>query len=164
MNLNQLPKLKSRTNKRLGRGAGSGKGKTSGRGQKGQAARGTVKLLFEGGQLSLIKRLPLLRGKGINKPHLNKPLVVNIKYLNLLPQQSVVNVAALLKNNIIKDILGDKTKVKILGEGKLNKVLTVVIPCSKGAAKKIIAAGGKVTTETEIKKPAKSKSTKTVKK
>ena len=59
----ELQKLVKRSKKRLGRGHGSGKVKTSGRGTKGQRARGKIRLGFEGGQLSIIKRLPLLRGK-----------------------------------------------------------------------------------------------------
>lgn len=143
MQLHTLPKITQRRKKRVGRGAGSGKGKTSGRGTKGQAARYTVKLLFEGGQLPLIKRLPLLRGKGINRPVGKKPFIINLKYLNLLPSKTVVDFESLKKHNIIgkdvKDLL-----VKILGEGELTKSLTVRLPCSKSAAKKIVKAGGTV--------------------
>lgn len=75
MNLSQLPKIVHRSKKRIGRGHGSGKVKTAGRGSKGQKARGKIPAGFEGGQLPLIKRLPLLRGKGKNisrKPHKDK--------------------------------------------------------------------------------------------
>lgn len=150
MQLHQLPKIKSKSKKRLGRGAGSGRGKTSGRGQKGQAARGKVKLLFEGGQLSLIKRLPLLRGKGRNKPHANKPHIVNIKYLNILPANTVVNTASLIKFGVIAKDLQDSI-IKILGEGELKKILIVDLMCSKGAKDKIIAAGGKVNEKQKTK-------------
>ena len=67
MNLNQLPKIKKTSKKRLGQGHGSGKVKTSGRGTKGQKARNKVPMYFEGGALPLIKRLPYRRGKGRNK-------------------------------------------------------------------------------------------------
>ena len=145
MELSKLNKIKTKGKKRVGRGAGSGKGKTSGRGQKGQKARGKIKVLFEGGQLSLVKRLPLLRGKGRNKPKSNKPFIVNLKYLNLLPENSVVDLESLIKNNIIQRGKNGKAfTVKILGEGNLKKKLTLKIPCSKGAEKKIVAAGGKV--------------------
>ncbi len=143
MQLHQLPQIKTKTKKRLGRGAGSGKGKTGGRGQKGQAARGKVKLLFEGGQLSLIKRLPLLRGKGRNKPQGNKPFAINIKYLNLLPDKTIVDALSLVKFKIIKQESAN-VPIKILGDGELKKVLTVKLPCSHGAEKKIVKAGGKV--------------------
>ena len=66
MKLSNLHPIVRRPKKRIGRGHGSGKVKTSGRGTKGQKARDSVPLGFEGGQLSLIKRLPLLRGKGRN--------------------------------------------------------------------------------------------------
>lgn len=143
MNLHSLKQVKIKTKKRLGRGAGSGKGKTSGRGQKGQKARGKVKLLYEGGQLSLIKRLPLLRGKGRNKPRNRKPFIINLKYLNLLSANTVVDKEALVKQKILKEEDKD-LKIKILGEGEITKVLTIKLPISHKAAKKIIAAGGKV--------------------
>lgn len=144
MNTHTLPKINSNTKKRLGRGAGSGRGKTSGRGQKGQKARGRIKVLYEGGQLSLVKRLPLLRGKGRNKPKNNKPLPINVKFLNLLPANTVVDLNSLVKYKLIKINEGEKIQVKILGEGELTKKLVVKLPCSKGAREKIIAAGGKV--------------------
>lgn len=144
MEINKLPKITNKSKKRVGRGAGSGRGKTSGRGQKGQGARGTVKLLYEGGQLPLIKRLPLLRGKGKNKPRGKKATVVNVKYLNLLPAGSVVNFENLVKFKIIKLEEDEKFSIKILGEGELEKALIVELPCSKGAIKKILKAGGKV--------------------
>ena len=88
MKLDQLPKITTKKKKRLGRGYGSGKGgHTVGRGAKGQKARGKVKLGFEGGQLPLIKRLPLKRGKGKFKSFKKKPLVVNVRFLNLLPKK-----------------------------------------------------------------------------
>lgn len=144
MNIHTLPKTTSKSKKRVGRGAGSGRGKTGGRGQKGQKARGRVKVLYEGGQLSLVKRLPLLRGKGRNKPNSNKAIPVNVKFLNLLPDNAIVDLNSLIKYKIIKINEGDRVKVKILGEGELNKKLVVKLPCSKGAQEKIIAAGGKV--------------------
>lgn len=143
MQLNQLAKIKTKTKKRIGRGIGSGRGKTSGRGTKGQKARTRVKFLYEGGQLSLIKRLPLLRGKGKNKSR-EKSLIVNLKYLNLLPTGSIVDYATLIEHKIIKLDKKARKTIKILGDGDLKKKLIVKLPCSKGAVKKIIAAGGKV--------------------
>ena len=82
MNLSTLPKITESSKKRLGRGYGSGKAKTSGRGTKGQRSKEKIKFGFEGGQLPLIKRLPMRRGKDRFKSLKNKPLVINIKYLN----------------------------------------------------------------------------------
>lgn len=143
MELTQLPKITTRSKKRLGRGSSSGRGKTSGRGTKGQKARGKVKLGFEGGQLSLIKRLPLRRGKSRNVSLKKKPLVLNLKYLNFLKADAVVDIGTLIKEKLIAKDEGEHG-VKILGEGELQKPLTVKLPCSKGAARKIEAAGGKV--------------------
>lgn len=143
MNLSQLPKIKSKGKKRLGRGSSSGRGKTSGRGTKGQKARTKVKLGFEGGQVPLTKRLPLRRGKGRNVSFQKKPLVLNLKYLNLLKENTEVNVELLIKEGLIANGEG-YYGVKILGDGELKKPLTVKLPCSKNAIQKIEAAGGKV--------------------
>lgn len=146
MKLNQLSKTTSKSKKRRGRGYGSGKGgHTVGRGQKGQKARSKVKLLFEGTKMrkSLIKRLPMRRGKGRFKSLKKKPIIVNVKFLNLLKDKSEVTVDSLIKNNIVNKEA--KTYgVKILGEGELQKALIVKLPVSKGAKKKIEKAGGKV--------------------
>lgn len=147
MKLNKLPKIKSKTKKRVGRGIGSGKGgHTVGRGAKGQKARGKVPLLFEGTKIkkSLLKRLPLLRGKGKFKPVSKKPAVVNLKYLNLFSPKDEVTLKTLEGKGIIKIEKGLPGNVKILGEGKLNIPLVVKLPCSKGAKIKIEEAGGKV--------------------
>lgn len=143
MKLHTLPKIIQRRQKRVGRGAGSGKGKTSGRGTKGQGARTSVKLLFEGGQVPLIKKLPLLRGKGTNKPVGKKPYIINVKYLNLFPDKSIVDIKSLKKLNLISEDF-EHLNIKILGDGELKKSLTVKLPCSKIAAEKIVKAGGKV--------------------
>ncbi|MBI4067397.1 50S ribosomal protein L15 [Candidatus Gottesmanbacteria bacterium] len=140
MQLNQLPKTTIRSKKRLGRGHGSGRGKTAGRGTKGQKARGKIKLGFEGGQQSIIRRLPLKRGKDRNKSH-PKALGVNVKLLNLLPKGTIVDIASLVKYHII-DV--DIDFVKILGDGELKIPLSVKLPTSHGAEKKIKKAGGKV--------------------
>ncbi|MDO8503632.1 MAG: 50S ribosomal protein L15 [bacterium] len=143
-----LPRLKEKSKKRVGRGLGSGKGgHTSGRGQKGQKTRGKIGPLFEGTKIkkSLIKRLPLQRGKGKHSPGKGK-IVVNVKYLELLPGGSVVDVLSLTKAGIV----GASAKglgIKILGEGKLTRALTVRLPVSKGAAEKIKKAGGAVENE-----------------
>ncbi|MCL5675875.1 MAG: 50S ribosomal protein L15 [Patescibacteria group bacterium] len=143
MELNKLPKTTSKSNKRLGRGHGSGKVKTSGRGQKGQKAREKIKHQFEGGQLPLTKKLPFLRGKGRNYSLKAKNIVINVKQLNVLAKEASVDKQTLVKYRLLKEEQLD-LPVKILGEGELTKVLTVKLPCSKGAKAKIEKAGGKV--------------------
>lgn len=142
--LNKLPKTTKRGKKRLGQGHGSGRGKTAGRGTKGQKARGKMSLTFRLPGLSLIRRLPLVRGKYRNKPKNRKPVAVNVKYLNLLPIHSVVDLETLAKHHIIDMDEAKISGVKILSEGELKVSLTVRLPCSKKAAKKIEAAGGSV--------------------
>ena len=146
MKLENLQKITKRNKKRLGRGHGSGRGKTAGRGTKGQKARRTIPLTFEGGALTLIKRLPFMRGKGKNKSFKNGPIVVNVKVLNLLKKDTVVDVKSLIENRIVDSEYAKKNGVKILGDGDLNISLIIKLPVSKGAAKKILKAGGKVET------------------
>lgn len=138
--------VKSRK-KRLGRGAGSGKGRhTVGRGQKGQKARGHVHLLFEGTKVkkTKLRQLPLRRGKAKFKAKA-KPIVVNLEELNLMPSGSNVNLSSLAENGIIKLADGEEYGVKILGRGDLKtKNLKISLPTSKSAAKKIEKAGGKI--------------------
>lgn len=140
MELHQLPKITHKSKKRIGRGYGSGKAKTAGRGSKGQKARNTVKPGFEGGQLPFIRRLPYKRGF---KSLRDKPLVLNIEVFN-----SLDNGAEVTEENLIGwNLLPAKWKhsVKILGNGTLEKKITVKgLACSKGAIKKIEDAGGKV--------------------
>lgn len=144
MSLNNLPKITQKSKKRLGQGHGSGRVKTAGRGTKGQHARNKVPAHFEGGALPLTKRLPYLRGKGRNKSFRPSPLVVNVKYLNNLPKNSVVDLDTLVKNRIVKEQDAKKFGVKILGDGELTQALTIKLPISKSAATKIEKAGGKV--------------------
>lgn len=144
MNLNSLPEIKKNSKKRLGQGHGTGKVKTSGRGTKGQKSRNKVPLYFEGGALPLIKRLPYRRGKGRNKKTSQKPLVVNLKYLNKFSKNQVVDLEALIKNKIVKASDAEEFGVKILGDGEINQALVIKLPISKSAAKKIEKAGGKV--------------------
>lgn len=144
MDLSSLPKIKQKEKRRLGRGHGSGRGKTSGRGTKGQKARGKIPIFFEGGALPLIKRLPFRRGKGKNKSFKKRPLVVNVKALNFLPSASVVNLDTLIKNKIVVADDAKKYGVKILGEGILSKLLTIKLPISAGAREKVEKIGGKI--------------------
>jgi len=154
MKLHTLPKITTRSKKRVGRGYGSGKGgHTTGRGTKGLKARGKIRVGFEGGQTSLVSRLPLRRGKG-NLSAGKKPLVVNVKYLNLLPKNTLVTVDILITNKIVKKDEAQKYGIKILGDGKLIVPLKVNLPTSKMAAKKIKEAGGEIVKpKTQNQKP-----------
>lgn len=169
MELHQLKKITESSRKRVGRGYGSGKGgHTSGRGTKGQLSRRKMKPYFEGTAAgsSLLKRLPLWRGKGKHKSFRKTPLVINLKFLADFKKDEVVDLAALVKKGFIKADEAQKNGLKILGDGELKVALTVKLPCSKQAQKKIEKAGGKVILDqTDMKKPAekavtRSKSTK----
>lgn len=144
MKLNDLVKTTSRKKKRLGEGHGSGRVKTAGRGTKGQKARGKIPLRFEGGALPLIKRLPLRRGKGKNKLFRKKPLIVNVKFLNILKKDSIVDLDFLIKQKIVDAKEAKGYGVKILGDGDIKIPLVIKVPISKRAAEKIKKAGGKI--------------------
>lgn len=141
--LNELkPVVGARKNrKRLGRGPGSGTGKTAGKGSKGQNARtsGGVRPGFEGGQLPLFQRLPKRGFKNINRKEF---AVVNLNDLNIFENGQVVTPNDLLGQNIIKKTLDG---VKILANGTLEKQLTVKAHHFSSAAKEAIEkAGGTV--------------------
>ena len=126
---------------RKGRGAGSGNGKTAGKGHKGQNARsgGGVRPGFEGGQLPLYRKLPK---RGFNNFRFAKKYaVVNVELLNKFNDGDVVDFAALLNAGIIKNVFDG---VKVLGEGEITKKLTVKAAVFSASAKeKIEAVGGK---------------------
>lgn len=150
MKLSNLPKTASKAKKRIGRGYGSGRGGHSAtRGQKGQKARNKVGIFFEGTKFkkSLLKRLPLLRGKGKLKSRHSARLVVNLKYLNLFNPEEEVNLQTLQSKGILSKNLPEGDKVKILGDGEIRIPLTVYFPCSRNARRKIEEAGGKVMIE-----------------
>lgn len=144
MKLENLPKTTARKNKRLGLGHGSGRGKTAGRGTKGQKARGKIPISFEGGAISLIKRLPFRRGKGRNKVFRKNPIAVNVKNLNVLKKGAIVDIKTLIENRIVDEKDAKLYGVKILGDGVIDIPLTVKIRISKGARQKIEKAGGSV--------------------
>lgn len=144
MNLNNLQKTKAKKDKRLGRGHGSGRGKTAGRGTKGQKARSDIKLFFEGGALPLIKRLPVRRGKERNKVFKKRPIPVNLKILNTLPANTVVDIDLLVKRKVVRADDATYYGVKILGEGEINVPLMVKLKTSNSAKEKIEKAGGRV--------------------
>ena len=143
MKLNELkPNEGSRRNrKRVGRGTSSGYGKTAGRGQKGQLARtgGKTRLGFEGGQMPLYRRLPK---RGFTNIFAKQIVSINVDRLNIFENGTVVTPELLLETRVISKV---KDGVKILGNGTLEKSLTVQgCKMSKAAAEKIEAAGGKV--------------------
>lgn len=144
MNITQLSKTTKPSKKRLGQGHGSGRGKTSGRGTKGQKARRNISLTFEGGALALIKRLPFRRGKGRNASLGRKPIALNISVLSLLPKETKVDIETLIKFKIVDADDAHNVGVKILGNGEIAVPLQVVVPVSKQAKKKIEKAGGTV--------------------
>jgi len=147
MKLSGLPKTTQKKEKRIGRGHGSGKGgHTSTRGSKGQKSRGSVGLFFEGtkSKKSLLKRLPLLRGKDKFNSFKSKPAIVNLKYLNLFKEGDKVTLVSLKQKGILAKDLPSDIEVKILGEGDIKVPLTVLLPTSKGAKVKIEKAGGEV--------------------
>ena len=157
-----LPKVRRKKPKRLGRGYGSGKGgHTSGRGQKGQKSRGKIGILFEGMKVkkSLLKRLPLQRGKGRFKAS-KKPIIVKLAYLNLLSEGSTVDLNLLVKEGIARREDAQKYGLKILGNGEIGKKLNIAIPISKSAGKRVEKAGGKILSinpEVKESKPKKKK-------
>lgn len=144
MELYSLVKTTAKKKRRLGQGHGSGRGKTGGRGTKGQKARNKVPIYFEGGAISLIKRLPFRRGKGRNKVFKKGPIILNVKVLNLLPKGSIVDLKTLVQNHLVEEKDAKIYGVKILGEGDINIPLTIKLPLSKNASEKIKKAGGTV--------------------
>lgn len=144
MALHTLPKITESKKRRLGQGHGTGRVKTSGRGMKGQKARNKVPLMFEGGALPLIKRLPFLRGKGRNYSLNHKPVIVNLSDLNKLPKSSTVDIKTLAKHKLVKEDEANMYGVKVLGSGDLTVALTVAVPVSESARVKIEKANGTI--------------------
>ena len=142
MKLNELLKIKNTGKKRVGRGIGSGLGKTAGRGTKGQKARGTIPVGFSGSGLATYKKLPLRRGLG-NRNASPKPKIIPLSKLNIFKTNSVVDLEQLFNLKLInkKDI---KNGVKILADEGLTVSLVVKLPVSKGAQILIESKGGKV--------------------
>jgi len=130
----------TKNKKRIGRGPGSGTGKTSGKGHKGQNARsgGGVKPGFEGGQMPLQRRLPKRGFTSLNK---KVYALVNLRDLDVFEAGAVVDLEALGKAGLINEV---KDGVKVLADGEISKSLTVQAhKFSKSATAKIEAAGGK---------------------
>ncbi len=143
MKIHELsPKEGSRKKKkRVGRGPGSGHGKTSCRGQKGQNARsgGGPNRGFEGGQMPIHRRLPK---RGFKNPFRKEYEVVNIKDLNVFEANEEVGIDKLIEKGLIH---GNLNGVKLLGDGEISIPLTIKVhKASKSAIEKITAIGGKV--------------------
>ncbi|ASA97317.1 MULTISPECIES: 50S ribosomal protein L15 [Anoxybacillus] len=125
---------------RVGRGIGSGNGKTSGRGHKGQNARsgGGVRIGFEGGQTPLFRRLPK---RGFTNIHRKEYAIVNLEALNRFENGTEVTPELLLETGVVSKL---KAGIKVLGNGELTKKLTVKAHKFSASAKEAIeAAGGK---------------------
>jgi large subunit ribosomal protein L15 len=135
--LKPAPGAKKRK-KRVGRGEGGGKGKTSGRGQKGTRARNTVAIWFEGGQMPIQRRLP--KWGGFTNPNRVEYVVVNVARLNeVFEPGATVGPAELVAHGLVRR----GRKIKVLAQGDISKALTVKAQkFSKQAEEKIKAAGG----------------------
>ncbi len=143
MKLNELSPAKGsrKAPKRLGRGVGSGSGKTAGRGTKGYNSRsgGGVRPGYEGGQMPLHRRLPK---RGFANIFRKKIAVINIRDLKRFDKGSVVDEAALVEAGLV---CGKRDGIKLLGHGEIDYALNIKInKISKSAGEKIEAAGGKV--------------------
>jgi large subunit ribosomal protein L15 len=128
----------NRKTKRRGKGSGSGHGKTSCRGRKGAKKRSgrTTRPGFEGGQMPLIRRIPK---RGFNSMFRDAYQVVNVESLNRFDANSTVGPAELKKAGLIGST---QEPIKILGTGKLEKILTIKAHKASGSAKKLITAAG----------------------
>ncbi len=143
MRLNELSPAKGsrKSRKRLGRGVGSGRGKTAGRGTKGHNSRsgGGVRPGFEGGQMPIHRRLPK---RGFTNIFRKNIAVVNIRDLSRFEKNSIVDEDALFNSCLVK---GKIDGIKLLAQGEMKIPLTIRLnSVSKNAREKIIAAGGNI--------------------
>lgn len=143
MRINDLSPVKGsrKRKKRVGRGPGSGHGKTSCRGHKGQKSRsgGSIRPGFEGGQMPIHRRLPK---RGFTNIFKKEYVLVNVKDLERFDADSTLDIDALKDAGLVKDV---KDGVKLLGDGAISRPLIVKVhKVSKVAREKIEAAGGKV--------------------
>ncbi len=129
----------NKVSKRIGRGHGSGNGKTAGKGHKGQNARsGGVRIGFEGGQMPLTRRIPK---RGFNNIFASKFAIVNVSDLNKFTDGTVVDAELLKASGLVKK---EYDGIKVLGNGELTAKLTVkAAKFSQSAVEKIEKAGGK---------------------
>ncbi len=143
MKLNELSPARGsrKLKKRLGRGVGSGTGKTAGRGTKGHNSRsgGGVRPGFEGGQMPIHRRLPKRGFKNIFKKNI---IAINIRDLSKFESGSTVDEAALIRMGLVK---GKRDGIKLLGQGKIDYPLQIKInQISKNAREKIESVGGSI--------------------
>ena len=143
MNLSNLKPAKGsqKARKRVGRGPGSGHGKTSCRGHKGQNSRsgGGAPLGFEGGQMPLTRRLPK---RGFTNIFKKRYALINITDLANFDKDSIVDESALVEKGLVSKVYDG---IKLLGTGEIDKPITLKVhKWSKAAMDKIVAAGGKI--------------------
>ena len=143
MKLNELspPPGSRKSRKRVGRGVGSGSGKTAGRGSKGLKSRsgGKVRAGYEGGQMPIHRRLPK---RGFNNLFKKNFASINVRDLSKFESGSIVDEAALVRSGLVK---GKRDGIKLLGHGEIEIPLTVKVDrVSKNARAKIESAGGKI--------------------
>ena len=158
MNLDKIPTIKGATHstKRLGRGHGSGHGKTSGKGHKGQKARsgGGIRIGFEGGQMPLYRKLPR---RGFNNYNFRTSYqVVNVADFAKVDGE-LVNRESLIRAGLVRD---NKEGIKVLSDGQLDKAFTVEVDKVSAAARtKIEAAGGTIVASSSgaVEEPTASK-------
>ena len=141
MKMNELKPNEGATQKRkrVGRGPGSGLGKTAGRGHKGQKSRSgySRRYGFEGGQMPLVRRVPK---RGFKNPFSKEYVPVNLTMLAMFGDQDVIGAEDFIKKGIVKDI---QDGIKILGNGEIDRAVTVKAhKFSKSAREKIEKAGG----------------------
>ncbi len=137
----------AKNRKRVGRGPGSGNAKTAGRGHKGQKSRsgGGIHPWFEGGQMPLQRRIPK---RGFTNIFRREFAIVNVHQLNCFEDGSVVDLASLQQQGLVNS---GEDRVKLLGNGLLNKKLTIrVTAFSATAVEKIKQAGGVIEEETKV--------------
>ena len=147
MNLSQLQKTTTTPKRRAGQGHGTGRGKTAGRGTKGQNARNKVGVTltrYSGGSLGFVKSLPFLRGKAKNYSLQMTTLPINLSALNVFEKGSVVDLKTLVEKKVVTSKAIKNRPVKVLGNGEVSVALTVKLPVSKSAQEKIEKAGGTV--------------------
>ena len=144
--LSQLEKTVTKRHKRVGQGWSSGAGKYSGKGQKGQKARGSIPFNTSGGQMLMSKGLPMLRGKLKNKPrwHSFALSIAQLESAKQVKDGATITTEFLVEKGLVKKTTAKTHKIKIVGQGTLTKKLTVSVPATQSAIEKIEHAGGTV--------------------
>ncbi|MDO8498972.1 MAG: 50S ribosomal protein L15 [bacterium] len=143
MKLHKLLKVTGKTKKRLGRGLGSGKGKTATRGTKGQKAREKVAIGFIGGTLPLYKKIPYRRGLG-NPKRSRKMVPLPLAKLGGFKSQSSIDLQALIEKGLVGEKEARFRGVKVVNGGEITVALKVNLPVTTAAALKIVKAGGTI--------------------